>query len=219
MSESTPSGGDPSVPAVDETVPGGPGARDAVPPPDTPTSDGLAGGVAGGVADGAGEAAPPDATSVAAAATTADGHAARVRHWREQSRRRNAKAKRPWWVELPILIVIAFVLTFYLGLGLIALAFYASFFREAVEGLSLTGLDFHFYARTKDWIWLFLGDIALVLCTIGIGSIFLQYRHWKFFVTHMGVTGTIYTDELTQSQTKTSRHGEGLLDALDVGAF
>src|SRR3546814_16241869 len=84
---------------------------------------------------------------------------------------------------------------------------------------SLTGLVFHFYARTKDWILLFLGDVALVVCTIGIGAILLQYRHWKFFVTHMGATGTIHTDELTQPQTKTSRHAEGLLDALDVGAF
>nr|WP_087574641.1 YjgN family protein [Sphingomonas sp. CDS-1] len=115
--------------------------------------------------------------------------------------------------------ILFFVVAIYAGLGLIALAFYASFFREAVEGLSLTGLNFHFYARTKDWFLLFLGDIALVICTLGIGAIFLQYRHWKFFVTHMGATGTIYTDELTQSQTKTSRHGEGLLDALDVGAF
>jgi signal peptidase I len=41
-----------------------------------------------------------------------DQHAGRVRHWREQSRKRNARAKRPWWIELPILIVIAFVLTF-----------------------------------------------------------------------------------------------------------
>ncbi|HEX7876753.1 MAG TPA: YjgN family protein [Sphingobium sp.] len=118
-----------------------------------------------------------------------------------------------------ILGVIAFVLAFYLGLGLIALAFYAKFFREAVDGLSLAGLNFHFYARTKDWLLLFLGDIALVICTLGIGAIFLQYRHWKFFATHMGATGEIYTDELTQSHTKTSRHGEGLLDALDVGAF
>ena len=118
-----------------------------------------------------------------------------------------------------ILGIAAFVLTFYLGLGLIALAFYAKFFRLAIEGLSLAGLNFQFCARTKDWLLLFLGDIALVICTLGIGSIFLQYRHWKFFVTHMGATGEIYTDELTQSQTKTSRHGEGLLDALDVGAF
>jgi uncharacterized membrane protein YjgN (DUF898 family) len=117
------------------------------------------------------------------------------------------------------LVMGLFVVGIYAGLGLIALAFYASFFREAVAGLSLTGLNFHFHARTKDWFLLFLGDIALVIATLGIGAIFLQYRHWKFFATHMGATGEIYTDELTQSQTKTSRHGEGLLDALDVGAF
>ncbi|WP_176592726.1 YjgN family protein [Sphingobium sp. EM0848] len=119
-------------------------------------------------------------------------------------------------------MVLAFMLVpllAYILFGIITLAFYAKFFREAVEGLSLTGLNFHFHARTKDWFLLFLGDIALVIATLGIGSIFLQYRHWKFFVIHMGVTGEIYTDELTQSRTKVSRHGEGLLDALDVGAF
>jgi uncharacterized membrane protein YjgN (DUF898 family) len=110
-------------------------------------------------------------------------------------------------------------LVFYFGLGLIALAFYAKFFRVAVGGLSLAGLNFDFRASTKDWLKLFLGDIALIICTLGIGSIFLQYRHWKFFATHMAATGEIHADALTQSQTKTARHGEGLLDAFDVGAF
>ncbi len=32
--------------------------------------------------------------------------------WRQQSNRRNKRAKRPFWVELPILVVIAFALTF-----------------------------------------------------------------------------------------------------------
>jgi signal peptidase I len=54
-----------------------------------------------------------------------DGHAQDVARWRSLSRRRNAKSrevrdemgcggkkKRPWWVELPILIVIAFLATF-----------------------------------------------------------------------------------------------------------
>jgi uncharacterized membrane protein YjgN (DUF898 family) len=118
------------------------------------------------------------------------------------------------------ILMFAFFFIFVYGLlGLIALAFYAKFFREAVDGLSLAGLNFHFYAKTKDWLLLFLGDIALVICTLGVGYIFLDYRHWKFFVTHMGCTGEIYTDELTQSQTRTARHGEGLLDAFDVGAF
>lgn len=121
-----------------------------------------------------------------------------------------------------IAVVIAgsfMVLGVYALLGLIALVFYAKFFRVAVEGLSLAGLDFGFQARSWDWLKLFLGDIALVVCTLGIGSIFLQYRHWTFFVTHMAATGVIHPDELTQSQTRTARHGEGLLDAFDVGAF
>ena len=41
---------------------------------------------------------------------------------------------------------------FYLLLGLVALAFYAKFFRVAVDGLSLAGLNFHFYAKTREWI-------------------------------------------------------------------
>lgn len=118
-----------------------------------------------------------------------------------------------------LVVGVIVVLGVYVGLGLVALAFYAKFFRVAVDGLSLAGLNFHFYAKSREWIMLFLGDIALVICTLGIGAIFLQYRHWKFFITHMGVTGEIFTDELTQSQTRTARHGEGLLDALDVGAF
>lgn len=111
------------------------------------------------------------------------------------------------------------VIGIYLLLGLIALAFYAKFFREAVSGLSLSTLDFQFTASTRAWLKLFLGDVLLVVCTLGLGYAFLSYRHWKFFITHMEATGEIILDELTQSQTRTSRHGEGLLDALDVGAF
>lgn len=122
----------------------------------------------------------------------------------------------------PLLRILSFIVIFvgvYALLGLIALTYYAAFLRETIGNLTLAGLEFSFEASTDDWLALFFGDIALVVCTLGIGSIFLQYRHWKFFITHMNATGEIFTDELTQSQTKTSPHGEGLLDALDVGAF
>ena len=115
--------------------------------------------------------------------------------------------------------IIALSVGVYLLIGLIALAFYAKFFREAVSGLSLSTLDFQFTATTKQWLKLFLGDIALVICTLGIGYIFLSYRHWKFFITHMEATGEVILDELTQSETRMSKHGEGLLDALDMGAI
>ena len=106
-----------------------------------------------------------------------------------------------------------------LFMGVVNLAYYAKFFRVGVDGLSLSELDFKFSARTVDWLKLFFGDVLLVVCTLGIGLIFLQYRHWKFFITHMEAYGEIDLDALTQSTTTLSKHGEGLLDALDVGAF
>lgn len=111
------------------------------------------------------------------------------------------------------------ILVFYVVLGLIALAFYAKFFREVVGATRWRELEFSFNASTRDWLVLFLGDIALVVCTLGIGLIFLSYRHWKFFVTHMEATGEILLDELTQSETRMAAQGEGLLDAFDIGAI
>lgn len=114
---------------------------------------------------------------------------------------------------------ILLILLLYAALGLVALVFYAKFFRVAIGGLSLSTLDFHFDARTKDWFKLILGDIALVILTLGIGAIFLSYRHWKFFVTHLDASGEIRLSELTQSTTAAPGQGEGLADAFDIGAI
>jgi hypothetical protein len=107
----------------------------------------------------------------------------------------------------------------YFLIGLVVMAYYAKFFRQMVEQTSLHTLSFSFSARTKDWILLLLGDAALVILTLGIGFIFLDYRHWKFMVVHLEAYGHIDLDQLTQSTTPELRQGEGLLDALDLGAF
>lgn len=113
---------------------------------------------------------------------------------------------------------LAYVL-FFVVLGLIALFYYAAYFREAVGKLSLGDLEFGFSARTLDWLKLMLGNIALVVLTLGIGAIFLGYRNWTFFVRHMHAYGSLDLDSFTQSTTRTAGHGEGLLDAFDVGAI
>ena len=158
-------------------------------------------------------------------------------------------------------VLIVFI--FYGALGAVALAYYAKFFRVAVEGMSLHKLDFAFPARTLDWFKLFIGDaglyllaalpVAVILGATGLLSSFemplpgestaafessiviviiafsvlpfaligpfIRYRHWKFFVTHMEAFGEVNLDELSQSETVVARHGEGLLDAFDVGAI
>jgi uncharacterized membrane protein YjgN (DUF898 family) len=117
------------------------------------------------------------------------------------------------------IFAIVAVLSFYLFLPLAALAYYSKYFRLAVGGLRLHNLEFDFRARAPDWILFFLANMAIVICTLGIGYIFMPYRNWKFFVDHMEAYGEINIDELTQSETVVAKHGEGLLDAFDVGAI
>jgi uncharacterized membrane protein YjgN (DUF898 family) len=124
--------------------------------------------------------------------------------------------------QVQIALIVLFVLGyvgFFVVLGLIALTFYAAYFREVVSGLSLGGLDFEFSARTKDWLALFIVNVLLVVGTLGIGTIFLGYRNWAFFVRHMQAYGTLDLDDFTQSTTREPKQGEGLLDAFDVGAI
>ena len=107
----------------------------------------------------------------------------------------------------------------YVLLGLVALAYYAAFLREAIGRLSLGAIDFHFDATTRQWLILFVVDVLLVIGTLGLGALFLTYRHWKFFITHLEASGEVSPSELNQSTTREPRQGEGLLDAFDIGAI
>ena len=117
------------------------------------------------------------------------------------------------------LTIILMAFAVYGLIGLVALLFYAKFFRVAIGSLTLTTLEFEFDARTKDWVKLILGDIALVIGTLGVGYMFLSYRHWKFFITHLDAAGEISLSALTQSTTAEPGQGEGLADAFDMGAI
>ena len=126
----------------------------------------------------------------------------------------------PEEIQLTVIIAVALgYIGFFVVLGLIALTFYAAYFREVVGNLSLGGLEFEFDARTKDWLVLFIVNVALVVGTLGVGALFIGYRNWAFFVRHMQAYGTLNLDDFTQSTTRAPRQGEGLLDAFDVGAF
>ncbi len=118
-----------------------------------------------------------------------------------------------------LLLFIAGYLLFVVILGLIALVYYAAYFRQVVDNLTLGELSFSFTASTWDWVKLAIGNLLLVVLTLGIGQIFLGYRNWAFFIRHMRAYGEVRIDALTQSTTREPGQGEGLLDAFDVGAF
>jgi uncharacterized membrane protein YjgN (DUF898 family) len=60
---------------------------------------------------------------------------------------------------------------------------------------------------------------ALATIAVGLANALIRYRSWKFFVVHMEAFGEVNLDKMSQSETVVSGHGEGLLDAFDVGAI
>lgn len=108
---------------------------------------------------------------------------------------------------------------FYLIIPLMTLHWYAKFYRKAAESLSLGDLEFGFDARTRDWLKLFLGNIALAIVTLGFGLAYWGYRNWSFMVRHLHLYGEINVSELTQSQTSAPGEAEGFADAFDIGAI
>ncbi|QPQ54662.1 DUF898 domain-containing protein [Allosphingosinicella flava] len=119
---------------------------------------------------------------------------------------------------LLMLMIPAFVLTYVLFL-ILGLAYYALLYRICAGATSVAGIDFHFNARTWDWVKLILGNIGLVIVTLGVGIMFLSYRNYSFLVRHMEAYGLIDLDLLSQSAMQAPGDAEGLADAFDFGSF
>lgn len=111
------------------------------------------------------------------------------------------------------------VLGIYVIGPLIFLSFWAKFYREAADNLTLGELSFSFHARTWDWIRLYLGNLFLAIFTLGFGMMFWTYRTWSFIARHLEVHGLIDTYQLEQSTSFAPGDSEGLADAFDIGAF
>lgn len=62
-------------------------------------------------------------------------------------------------------------------------------------------------------------SVLLAIIPLAFAASLIRYRSWKFFAVHMEAYGEVNLDRMTQSETQVSGHGEGLLDAFDVGAI
>jgi len=116
-------------------------------------------------------------------------------------------------IRLPAALGLSFVF------AMITLGFYASFFRQMVRSTSLGEMNFSFNAGAVEWMELYLVDMLLIVSTLGMGWIFVSYRHWAFYVRNLQTDGRIAVDAMTQSATPLPRQGEGLLDAFNMEAL
>lgn len=82
-----------------------------------------------------------------------------------------------------------------------------------------SGAGFEFNATAWSLITLWLGNMALIIFTIGIAQPFVEQRIMRYFVERLQVIGLVDFTAVQQSQTPLDRRGEGLVDALDLDAF
>ena len=116
-------------------------------------------------------------------------------------------------------VVLSLFLAVYLAIPLMTLHWYAKYYRNAAETMSLGDLEFGFDATAWQWLKLFLGNIALAVVTLGFGLAYWGYRNWAFMVRHMHLYGEINVTALGQSTTHVPTEAEGFADAFDIGAI
>lgn len=114
-------------------------------------------------------------------------------------------------VVIPLLILAA--------IGLAYLNFLTAYYQAAVENTRIAGIEFRFSADFNDWLLFYLRTIGLAIATLGLAMFVYQFRKWQFVTSHLEALGVIDIDELTQSRTAAPKEAEGILDALDLGAF
>ncbi|MFZ5671329.1 MAG: YjgN family protein [Pseudomonadota bacterium] len=99
-------------------------------------------------------------------------------------------------------------------------AFYTA--REMAIFASYTTLDlarFRLDATGTSLIALIVGNLLLVIFTLGIATPFAQQRLVRYFCDRITVDGIVDIDKIMQSREAVGRTGEGLADAFDVGGI
>jgi uncharacterized membrane protein YjgN (DUF898 family) len=110
-------------------------------------------------------------------------------------------------------------LLLYCAIGLAYLNFRAAYYQAAVDSTRVGTIEFGFDADFADWVYFYLRTIGLAIVTLGLAMLIYDFRLWRFVTSHMDAYGAVDLEALGQSRTTAPREAEGILDALDIGAF
>lgn len=119
----------------------------------------------------------------------------------------------------PLLEFYGYLALAFVASALLLTGYRAQFHSEALAATRLGEVEFGFAATTGDWLRFYLGNIALVVLTLGVGALLLRYRLWRFWMSNLRIHGELDPDAVRQSQLQRPVQGDGLADAFDVGAI
>jgi uncharacterized membrane protein YjgN (DUF898 family) len=112
------------------------------------------------------------------------------------------------------------ILVFGLLGALLFAQYQAAYWRETF-GKTRIGETMTLRMDVTSWevVRFYLGNIALVVFTGGIGAMLLPYRNWAFMARRVWIDGTYDARDLLQSDLAAPRQGDGIADAFDASGF
>lgn len=115
----------------------------------------------------------------------------------------------------------AIILVFlsFFALPLIYAWYLAGQYRHMASCTRYEGLSFTFEASGASLVKLALGNMLIMIVTLGFGLAFTQMRKFRYFCDHMLIAGDADFDAIRQSAEQRPTIGEGLADAFDVGSI
>jgi uncharacterized membrane protein YjgN (DUF898 family) len=123
------------------------------------------------------------------------------------------------WIGLIILfILLAFVLLA-IFLPLLWSVYIAKEIRTFANYTRFDGAPFRIEATAWSVFWLTVGNILILLFTLGIFWPYINRRTVQFVVDRLRMDGHVDIDRIAQSSAKLETRGEGLADAFDVGGL
>lgn len=128
----------------------------------------------------------------------------------------------PSMAEKILFIVLAVFAFFALYMVLSAVIWASYSVRELNVFTSYTHFDradFKLAATTASFIGLWIGNILIIVLTIGIGQPYVLQRTVRYFCDRLTVEGTVDLAAIRQSRAPIDRRGEGLVDAFDIDGF
>lgn len=98
--------------------------------------------------------------------------------------------------------------------GLLLLSYHAAYWRQIFAGTRLETLSFSFNATAGQWLRYYIGNVLIIVLTLGLGLMVMPWRAWSFYMRHLQTVGALDTDNLLQTQLAAPVQGDGIADAL-----
>ena len=104
-------------------------------------------------------------------------------------------------------------------IALIMLRYHAAMLRELFARTQLGTMGFDLSVSARELLLFYLGNIAIVALTLGLGAVMMPYRIWSFYVRRLATVGHFDVDAMLQTSLAAPVQGDGLADAFDVSPF